>query len=329
MLNLNASAGLVTASSTTTFTNKTLSSAANSFIIPTNNNADTNLVTINGTTLEYRTVSSLPTGFTVSSAPGAVAPVYAAGASTSSSAIINGLSSNSAQGFSLTTAPPVTGGNIVINNNFLNQDVRTTASPTFAAATIAALTTSGSMQLSNGPSASVGVNALMYDGVSTPFTIKPVTDLSTAQTLLNKTLTSPVITGAPYVTDASHGRVYSATFSGTWNSNASGIVYTFTLPDQVTRQSVSASVEANLYDTVAHVSAYVRQTRTFEYIAATSCSTTYTSVNIWDKPSSGTGAAMLSQLAGGVSPGVINVFVQNNNTNLVRYVLNLTFIVYN
>lgn len=118
----------------------------------------------------YNTTVTGP-GITVSSAPGVTAPIYAALASTPSSAIINGIGTD--PNFALLNiAPPTTGGNIIINAGSkvtLSDNTQTLSNKTLAAPLITGLildqTPSGVPLLVNGSTISKWLNYIDSNSV--------------------------------------------------------------------------------------------------------------------------------------------------------------------
>lgn len=139
-----------------------------------------------------RQASSIPgTGTqTINNAPGVTVPIKADLASTPSDIILNGLAVNGAQGFVLIPAPPLTGGDIVINNSFLNQSVTTTSSPLFNSLT-SGLTHIGGLYIDNPPLiAGATDNNCLIIPASGQIQQKTMVSLNDAQTITNKTINS-------------------------------------------------------------------------------------------------------------------------------------------
>jgi len=159
-------------------------------------------------TLTNKTISASNNTLTgviqsITSAPGVTAPVYAAGASTSTSAVFNGLTGDGIN-TTVLTAPPVTGGNITIeltgnvvtlndaqtlthklledDTNFFVDDADTSKRIGFdvsGATTITTLTLA---------SAQTDNRTITFPDVS-----DTVVTLNATQTLSNKTLVTPII----------------------------------------------------------------------------------------------------------------------------------------
>ena len=108
----------------------------------------------------------------------------------------NGLSANPAQGFVLTPAPPLTGGDIVINNIFLDQDLKTTAAPSFLGPLhLGGMTQDGTITLST---TSLATSTIKCG--SNPSQPMQVVGASGTNFYLNDNLTNSSITTGPLST---------------------------------------------------------------------------------------------------------------------------------
>jgi hypothetical protein len=174
---------------------------------PVINNSDNNFLVRNATTgsVELNT-SGVPGGINGAINVGTGAPVYHG--QSGSILQFNNLLANGAQGFSITPAPPLTGGDITINNNFLNQDVRTSAAPSFLGPLhLGGLTQDGAITLSTtalststvrcGAVSQIPMEVVPSSGHVVSLDDPPANDNFTlnnlAQTLTNKTMTNPII----------------------------------------------------------------------------------------------------------------------------------------
>ena len=168
-----------------------------------------NVVTLNDTqTLTNKTISASNNTLqgviqTISSASGVAAPVYAAGPSTSTSAVFNGITGDGVNTI-VSLAPPVTGGNITIaltgnvvttggtqtltnkllkdDTNFFVDDTDTSIRIGFD---VSGGTTSTTMTLASAQTAN--------RTITFPDTTDTVVTLNANQNLTNKTITAPII----------------------------------------------------------------------------------------------------------------------------------------
>ena len=110
---------------------------------------NSNFLVRNGTTGEIEINNNIVPGDVSDGANlGVGAPIFHA--KSGSSLQFNSLAANGAQGFSITPAPALTGGDITINNTFLNQDVKKTSAPSFLGpVSIGGMSTPGAVTLTN------------------------------------------------------------------------------------------------------------------------------------------------------------------------------------
>jgi hypothetical protein len=155
-----------------------------------------------------------------------------------------------------------------------------------------------------------------------PLTLAPNGSGSILATAL--VATAPTLVNVVAQTDGGTGRVYRFTLRGTWNTAASGVVYTFPVPNPAITQAITCTVEGNFHDTITNEVSYSLLTRTMLFVPATSFTTIYTAQNLW---AHGAGA-MWSQMAGDLATVAVRIFVQNNNTDLANYVLSVTILAY-
>lgn len=201
---------------------------------PPLDNTQTNVLVWNFDTSEVEYSTTIAGGGvqTITNAPGVTTPIYANAASTSSNAVINGLLGDGNL-VSLTNAPTLTGGSVIIGpgtqavltantqtltnktmdsasntitvtsspistvniNSLINQDLRTSANADFNSVTLGTLNTNY-VNIYSPPSVNDTSNILALAG-SSLVTRDNIVDTSSVQNITGlKTLTSPVLSGS-------------------------------------------------------------------------------------------------------------------------------------
>lgn len=302
--------------------------------LPTVDNANANFLVRNGTTgiLEVNN-NVFPGNVTDGVNLGTGAPVFHAKNGTMLE--FNSLSANGAQGFVINPAPPGPGGDIVINNPFLDQAVTTTSSPSFLSSVTVTGTSVATLTVTAGSApagtyleyADLNGTSILGFPVLTGNRIATLPDASGTIALTSDlpaqnpfTLTGTVVLGA-----VSTPRTYEYSISARTTANASFQLNQFSPPNNTDAQTIICTLNGSFYNNVTLETAFIRQIRVFQYIPSGPTMTlTFTSEEVISAPVATNYYCQSAPDAGGA---LINIFGQPNNADATDMLINIQFLV--